>query len=275
MKRVNELSSEIIARGSLALALFLRDGTAGWIEPVRPARTICALSFAGVNSSGPPFVETAAKLTQLQHRDGGWSDSEETAWATAAIRLFRGQDDFTVQAAIQWLRGIRRPSGGWGRHPRDQARIPTTALVSALVPEVVRLEDTAWLAGEWQQDFDSPVRLSYKAGFYLLATTQGQEDQLVAETISHLARDQNDDGGFAPWRGHPIGSDPWSTGVVLWGLSRWSDLVDHKVFEKALDWLRASQLPSGYWAYHYLDDGTSLALIGAVAALKALAKGCK
>ena len=96
------------------------------------------------------------------------------------------------------------------------------------------------------------------------------EDELVAQTIAHLAQDQNSDGGFAPWKGHPIGSDPWSTGVVLWGLSRWVDQVDHAVLEKALNWLQETQLPSGYWPYHYLDDGTSLALIGSVAALKSL-----
>ena len=41
-------------------------------------------------------------------------------------------------------------------------------------------------------------------------------------------------------------------------------------FDKALDWLERTQLPSGYWPYHYLDEGTSYALIGAVSALKAL-----
>jgi len=93
----------------------------------------------------------------------------------------------------------------------------------------------------------------------------------VFRTIEHLAKDQNEDGGFGPWKEHPIGSDPWSTGVVLWGLSRWIENVDPVVIEKALDWLRKTQLPSGYWPYHYLDDGTSLALIGAVSAMKALA----
>ena len=39
----------------------------------------------------------------------------------------------------------------------------------------------------------------------------------------------------------------------------------------AVDWLNKTQLPNGYWSYHYLDDGTSMAVIGAVASLKALA----
>jgi hypothetical protein len=138
------------------------------------------------------------------------------------------------------------------------------------VPEVVKETDLGWVTTEWQRDFESPVRLSYKAGFFLLAMAQKQKNDLVVQTIFHLAQDQNSDGGFAPWRGHPIGSDPWSTGVVLWGLSKWIDHIDAMVIEKALAWLRNTQLPSGYWPYHYLDDGTSLALIGSVAALKSL-----
>jgi hypothetical protein len=274
--KLNKVLSDNVAmsvNAVMVLRAFVLSPQTARVESVRVARVCYALLTAGLSRSSELFPQVIRVISEPQDKDGGWSDPEETAWAVGAIRLVQGEDDSAVRAAMAWLTAAHKTLGAWGRHPRDKARIPTTALVSALVPEVVRPEDTAWLMDEWQRDFDSPVRLSYKAGFFLLATTLGQEDQLVTETISHLARDQNDDGGFAPWRGHPIGSDPWSTGVVLWGLSRWCDRVDPKVFEKALDWLRASQLPSGYWAYHYLDDGTSLALIGAVAALKALARG--
>ena len=47
--------------------------------------------------------------------------------------------------------------------------------------------------------------------------------------------------------------------------------TDPAVINRALAWLERTQLPNGYWPYHYLDDGTSLALIGAVDAMKALA----
>ncbi|HOK07723.1 MAG TPA: terpene cyclase/mutase family protein [Syntrophales bacterium] len=153
------------------------------------------------------------------------------------------------------------------------ARISMTGLVSALIPDVVERRDVDWMRSEWQRDFGGPVRLSYKGGFFLLGMPRDRENTLVSRTISHLAEDQNEDGGFAPWRGHPIGSDPWSTGVVLWGLSKWIGHVDPVVVEKALHWLGKTQLPSGYWPYHYLDDGTSLALIGAVYAMKASAAG--
>ena len=264
------MPDRIITAAIGRLMTFLDDAISRSLEPIRVARTATALLLAGNNKSGNLFQRATDQLVQSQRPDRGWSDPEDTAWAVGCISLVRGQDNPAVQSAMRWLNNERKLGGGWGVHPRDQARIRSTALISALAPTVIKKEDINWLINEWQRDFNSPMRLSYKAGFYLLAMLQDQEDELVKQTIEHLAQDQNDDGGFAPWRGHPIGSDPWSTGVVLWGLSRWVDQVDHAVLEKALNWLQETQLPSGCWPYHYLDDGTSLALIGSVAALKSL-----
>ena len=74
--------------------------------------------------------------------------------------------------------------------------------------------------------------------------------------------DQEDDGGFSPWKGHPVGSDPWSTGIALWGLSKFSEIVPKDTIKRAVSWLESTQLPNGLWPYHYLDDGASMALIG-------------
>ncbi len=265
------MPDRIIAAAVGQLITFLDEAISRSLEPVRLARDATVLLLVGNNESGKLFRRVVAQLIQSQRPDGGWSDPEETAWAISCISMVRGLEDPAVRAAIQWLHTVRLSMGGWSRYPRDQARIPITALISTLVPAAFKSEDLNWLQNEWASDFRGPVRLSYKAGFYLLVMPQGQEDDLVARTISHLADDQNDDGGFAPWKGHPIGSDPWSTGVVLWGLSRWGNLVERIVIERALGWLQKTQLPSGYWPYHYLDEGTSLALIGAVSAMKALA----
>jgi len=267
----NPMSAELVVSAATSLMRFVSDAAKKPLEPIRTARAVWALSFSGTSLLGPLHDQIIGYLIRAQRADGGWSDPEETAWAAGAIGSLGEQSSLLVQTAAEWLDSVRKPTGGWGRHDRDQARIPVTALIAALVPDVVKPNDITWISNQWQRDFEGTVRLSYKAGFFLLAMPEGHANPLVEQTIEHLAKDQNDDGGFGPWKNHPIGSDPWSTGVVLWGLSRWIGLVDKDVIHKAIAWLERRQLPNGYWPYHYLDDGTSLALIGAVAAMKALA----
>ena len=229
---------------------------------------------AGLASFDASPLITDNQCLRNQLSDGGWSDPEETAWAANIISCIRQDDGFSVLVANRWLKANRFNGGGWGKHSRDCARIPTTALVLTLVPEAGCDDDYMWVAQEWAKDLSGSVQLSYKAGFYLLVaghpSIQG-DSILIDRTIRHLIDDQNEDGGFAPWKNHPIGSDPWSTGVVLWGLSKWIDRIDPAVIDRALHWLEVTQLPSGYWPYHYLDEGTSYALIGAVSAMRAMA----
>ena len=211
-------------------------------------------------------------LVHSQQKDGGWSDPEETAWCASFLFRKRNEKSSCVLSAIDWLKSSRIVYGGWGKHSRDQARIPTTALVAALLPSVILDADYKVIAQNWFKDLSDQVQLSYKAGFYLLTESAHKEadTSLVEKTIAYLEQNQNRDGGFGPWQNHPIGSDPWSTGVVLWGFAKWIHIVDKYVITKALDWLKKAQLPSGYWPYHYLDDGTSFALIGAVSAFQVL-----
>jgi hypothetical protein len=242
-------------------------------EVIRLARSIDALYLSGINR-GKPTEKMANFLVQTQSIDGGWTDPEETAWAAGCLNQTKIGNELPISGAVQWLKSNSLNGGGWGKHSRDRARIPTTALVLTLVPEAGSVEDYLWVAQEWAKDLSGSVQLSYKAGFYLLVaghpSIQG-DSILIDRTIKHLIDDQNEDGGFAPWKNHPIGSDPWSTGVVLWGLSKWIDRIDPAVIDKALHWLEVTQLPCGYWPYHYLDEGTSYALIGAVSAMRAMA----
>jgi hypothetical protein len=267
------VSTNTLVLATKALLGFLDHAVARPLEPVRVARTTFALLFAGCEPTTSLFQRTTDFISQVQRSDGGWADPIETAWAVSVISGVRGATDSSVQASLAWLRSVRRKGGGWGLHDRDQSRIPVTGLVGLLAPAVISDEDRRWVEEEWRRDFSGTPRLSYKAGFYLLvaATDSQQRDaDQVTLTLEHLTADQNDDGGFGPWRGHPIGSDPWSTGVALLGLSCWFNQVDFRVFQKALEWLERTQLPTGFWPYHYLDDGTSLGLIGAICALKAL-----
>ena len=162
-------------------------------------------------------------------------------WATGEAVAALSQIDATfyskeIHSAIGWLISHQKKDGGWG----------------VMLQENASVESTTWVITS-------------------LSKFESEEHEPLTKATKGLKTNQNEDGGFGPWKEHPIGSDPWSTGVVLWGLSKWIDNVDKKVIEKAIDWLKKTQLPNGYWPYHYLDDGTSMALIGAVAALKALA----
>jgi len=249
--------------------VFLASGTERKIECVRVGRAGYCLSAAFLLDKSL-LSKLIGYMLERRFDGGGWADPEETAWSLGLLSQMINGNRGGFEEDHAWLSEVRFPCGGWGHHSRDQARIPATALVIALVPEVATEVDWAWLRNEWGRDLERPVKLSYKGGFYLLAEKRDAETTLPDTTIRFLEQDQNDDGGFGPWKDHPIGSDPWSTGVVLWGLSRWIDRVDRSVVERALDWLEKTQLPSGYWPYHYLDEGTSYALIGAVSALKAL-----
>ena len=254
---------------------FVSDAIRKRLELTRVCRVAFSLFFSQSSTQGLSTKDVTAYLLENRLNDGGWSDPEETAWTVSILVQLLGPDNEAIKRAEDWLVSVRNPSGGWGRHPRDQVRIPTTALIITLVPSVATDADRKWVRQAWEKDLNGPVRLSYKGGFFLLTVSNDNGepvDPLILRTIAHLAEDQNDDGGFGPWRDHPIGSDPWSTGVVLWGLSKWIDYIDPAVLEKALAWLERTQLPSGYWPYHYLDEGTSYALIGAVAASRALAK---
>ena len=255
----------------LWLGQFIKQGIKRPLENSRIARSLCCLLISGVSPQSPQIIGAIEHILKLQHEDGGWSNSEDSAWSLYTLaRVMLATN--ALESGCEWLRTVRHEDGGWGYHARDICRIPTTALVCELVPELADERAIDWISQEWEKNLKGPVQLSYKAGFFLLAAGNKKEwidSDLVEKTIEYLSQDQNDDGGFAPWKNHPIGSDPWSTGVVLWGLSKWGDRVDKQIFKKALMWLRKSQLPCGIWPYHYLDDGASMAVLGIIGAQKA------
>lgn len=101
---------------------------------------------------------------------------------------------------------------------------------------------------------------------------QPKDESLIPETVEYLMSEQNDDDGFAPWKGHPVGSEPWSTGIDLLGLTAFPDMVKPEVVESTLDWLRRNQLPNGLWPCHYIEEGSAYCYWGAVEAMKYLKK---
>jgi len=258
--------TEVVERATVGLAHFLHAGFSQGLEPIRLARASYALLVTGCSAEGTfPGKSIASYLLNLQQEDGGWTDVEETIWCLGYLAGFDAKYEAGMKEGRKWLDSARLPCGAWGRSERDQPRIPITALASVLVPRAIDGSGLEWLASQWEADLASPTQLTYKGAFFLVSQLHDEAPeatQLVERTIDYLRREQDNDGGFGPWKGHPVGSDPWTTGVVLWGLSRFSQRASVDVIKRAVNWLESKQLPNGLWPYHYLDDGTSMALIG-------------
>lgn len=201
-----------------------------------------------------------------QQTDGGWSDTEETIWCTKLLSLYEDEYKDHIYKAAAWLKSRQHEDGGWGLSKRDASRIPTTCFALTLLPDTANDKALSWVIQAWEKDLESEVKLTYKGGFALIALARHRDlvktDALVSKTISYLSCEQNEDGGFGPWKGHPIGSDPWSTGITLVGLTAWPDLIARDTAEKALNWLCETQLDSGLWPYHFIDEGSSYAYWG-------------
>ena len=226
------------------------------------------------NNQSMPLIADQ-EIRESQHSDGGWINVPETVLFAVLCRLRPTLQD-CYDAALSWLRNVRGADDGWGMSERDVSRIPVTVLILHLLPELSDQKAVNWLKNAWGKDFQGDTRLTYKGGFFLLGLFASgvtiNDCPLINETYSYLFDEQNEDGGFGPWKDHPIGSDPWSTGIVLLGLLSYSELVKREVIEKAVNWLAETQLPNGLWPYHYIEEGSSYAYWGLVEALKYLSK---
>lgn len=260
------MTTDTLEKATKALAYFLSLGIQQKLESIRLARVGYALLISGCSTNGSfPGDKLSTYLVNNQRKDGGWSDVEETVWCFAYLNTCGKRYEREIIKVQKWLASVQLPCGAWGKNQRDQPRIPISALVASLVPNVVNSDSLNWLAQQWEADLNSPTQLTYKGGYFLLASGHSDanfDSELISRTIEYLIAEQEGDGGYSPWKGHPVGSDPWSTGIILWGLSQVQEKVPKETIEKALSWLFSKQLDNGLWPYHYLDDGTSMVLIG-------------
>jgi len=248
------------------LAYFVHTAIQQKLEPVRLARAGYALFTGGCSVRGNFLGNSLASyLITNQKSDGGWADTEETLWCLGYLATLGDRYEYQLSRGKDWLFKVRLPCGAWGKNERDQPRIPVTTLATVLTPEIIDTSTMAWLTNEWESDLTGSVQLTYKGAFFLLSTRHpifSDTDELISRTLNYLLKEQEENGGYGPWKGHPLGSDPWSTGVVLWGLSQFQSRLPSEIVDKALSWFQSNQLPNGLWPYHYLDDGASMALIG-------------
>jgi prenyltransferase beta subunit len=146
--------------------------------------------------------------------------------------------------------------------------------VFTLLPELADERSVLWLETEWRKDLSAEVKLTYKGALTLKAFASAdckpKDLDLIPATVKYLLDEQNEDGGFGPWKDHPIGSEPWSTGTALIGLTAWPELLKPEAVERALAWLARVQLPNGLWPCHYIEEGSAYCYWGAVEAMKYL-----
>lgn len=255
-------------------ALLLRTGCTN-LEPVRRYRSLVCVAKAG------SLTKRCSDLTPDslgRHSDGGWRDVEETVWALAFLDIVELWSQLPTgwrQESIEWLQNERTTDGAWGRSVRDMSRIPVTGWAMTLLPELADERALAWLEAEWKRDLAAATKLTYKGALTLkaFASVGGilKDAGLIKQTVEYLVSEQNEDGGFGPWKDHPIGSEPWSTGIALIGLAAWPDLVPSETLGNALVWLGEKQLPNGgLWSCHYIEEGSAYCYWGAVEAMKLL-----
>jgi hypothetical protein len=124
------------------------------------------------------------------------------------------------------------------------------------------------------RDFSSPVRLSYKAAWFLLSQGKRELDlRLGEQTEKHLLVDQRKDGGWGPWREHPAPTDCFSTGIAMWAIaSSHTDNQTGEALERAIQWCESFRLDNGLFATHYIEEGSAWIHLGWSAALRRLNK---
>lgn len=209
-------------------------------------------------------------LLNKQQHDGGWVDCEDTTWCSFVLSSLGHRE--RLDATLRWLEG-ERSGDAWGYCRRDTPCIPITSTIRLLSPTLWDVRSASWLRSAWSQDFQAPVRLSYKAAWYLLAGQSADKELLRETTKEFLLGDQRPDGGWGPWRNHPAPSDCFCTGIAMWALSLQKH--DERVassLNRALQWCENQCLPNGLFPTHFIEEGSAWIYLGCFHALKNLVR---
>lgn len=252
--------NNLIKKSMLALLLTTNQYLEKFIELDRVIKPVVILQKSGVNNNNSIFSKSAKMCLMEQKNDGGWISVEDSVWILAFLK--EKSDYFTeYKNGLKWLKEQQLSDNSWGKTSRDIGRIPITGLLLYLLPELSNEKSFLWIENKWKKDFSITPKLTYKGAFCLMAlksaNRQFTDKNLVDNTLKWLASQQNDDFGWGPWRGHPIGSSPYCTGVALVGLLQYPDLVDRQVIVNGLEWIRRNQLENGLWPDHYIEEGSA------------------
>lgn len=253
----------IIHRSVISLTQIIMNFLQKEIELTRICRLVVLLKESGVNPNTILFKKVAKRCLEMQNNDGGWSDVTETMWCASLLNL-SNEYIIPVKRAIKWISAQSHDTKGWGKSIRDSARIPITGLILYLLPQLSLDIYLKWLENEWKKEWQFKPCLNYKGAFTLMAFYKNnyypEDNEIISKTVRWLAKQQNDDGGWGPWKDHPVGSDPWCTGICLVSLLNYPDELPQEALRNGLEWIKEKQLPNGLWAYHYIEDGSAWAL---------------
>lgn len=230
------------------------------IEIRRITKTCALLLMSGLSPRDIP-KKIIDKCLSAQKDDGGFIGNTDTLWNIKFLEFY-SQYEEERNKAIKWLVSNNGDEEGFGRSKRDMHRIPVTGLALYLLPEIATEQNLEWLENTWSSELNS---LTYKAAYTILAFNKNKytpktNSKLVHETAAWLSTQQETSGGFAPWLNHPVGENVYCTAVALLALISMQDDFYRGTIERAYNYLCRTQLKSGIWAYHEIEDGASWGL---------------
>ncbi len=248
-----------IQKGLTALFLILKQYLEKEIELERIIRVALLLIKSGVNQNNSIFQKILKRCLAEQKNDGGWIGVEDSIWCVAFLKEFEEYSE-EYKRGLKWIKNQKLENGGWGKTKRDIGRIPITGILLHLLPELSNNDSLRWLENEWKKEFSYTPKLTYKSAFTLMTLKnnnyQFDDSDLLNNTIDWLKSQQNEDYGWGPCKGQPIGSTPFCTGVSMIGLLQYPDRVDQNVISNGLNWIENNQLENGLWPDHYIEEGS-------------------
>lgn len=255
----NRFMSVYINRATVSLLNMTRQMHHKGIEISRITKTCTLLLMSGLSKQDiAPGILT--HCLDSQRADGGFIGNTDTIWNCKLLEYY---PEFQVQrkAAIQWLTQNNGTEPGFGRSKRDMHRIPVTGLALYLLPELRCTETLNWLAALWNSEKNS---LTYKAAYTLLAfkkcNFQKEHLDFIQETVEWLISQQQSNGGFAPWLNHPVGENVYCTSIAMLGIMSDNNNLHIDEISRAYTYLCSTQLTTGIWPYHEIEDGSAWGL---------------
>lgn len=246
-------------RAVLSLHKMIREMERKNIELARIVKCSTQLIMAGTSPNSIPHT-VLVKLLKSQNQDGGFVSNVDTIWNLKFLSYYK-ETEKQQTAALAWLNN-HRTGAGFGRSYRDMGRIPVSGLAFYLLPQLCENNHSLnWLENLWISEKNS---LTYKAAYTLLAFKQNNYipncTGLIDQSVEWLVNQQEDDGGFSPWKGHPVGTNIYCTGVSCLGLLCYPEIVPKHTIRRAYEYMARTQLINGVWPYHELEDGAAWGL---------------